>query len=330
MATSLVRHALCSVRDVKLRLDETMGTTKDELLISLINSISTHAQDRTGREFEIKARTKLFDGPIGTLALPAYPVDSAETFEVFADRERAFAAATELTLNTNFTVDYPEGIIHYLGTNIFDAGFGGTRLFTPQMRGQGLGYGPQSIKVNWTGGIITPTPAAPALPSVADDGAGVLTGIFRWRIAKYTTATGIETAATASVTLELAAKKALLGFANPGVGAETRIYRTGASENESFYLATVAGTSGGAQTYSDNNLDAVLDTTISAPEAGPLVVPEGLRGAAASQVAHWYKNRNDDARVQQSQSMGGSIIFTRDGKPLLPFVTSAICEYARI
>ena len=330
MAIVLVPQALCSVEDVKQQLgDAEMSSANDVIIAMLINGFALGAEGYCNRPFEIKSRTDYFDttlaggpgGPSRMLQLPAYPLTTA-TVAVYDDPAQLFGADSLLEEGVDYVVDRVAGMVTKTGALVYEAGallsLGNAR---PYFAG-----GPHSVKVVSTGGLVVPRPAGPAVPTTVASGTG-LSGQYR-HVVTTVDANGVESCASvASVALTLVDQGAAVTFANPGVGASTRIYRTNETgiDAKFYYSGQVAGDAGGAQTYTDTVADDALDLDRQPPAAGPLTVDDGLRTAAMMQVIDWFNRRKRPGEAQVVATGQGNVVYAhRDKNPYLPMVQSIL------
>lgn len=158
MAQSLVPQALCNVSDVKRVIVQnpsaTLSDAVDGFLIDLINLFSTSVEKSQwlNRELVKKERTEYFDGGGAYIQVAAPPFgldsnnDDRPQVRVWDGGEsRSFVdlggtGETELDLYTDFAPNINTGLITYRGS-----------LFA---------CGVRSVKVVYTGGLVTPTPDA--------------------------------------------------------------------------------------------------------------------------------------------------------------------------
>lgn len=343
MAVALVDHALCSISDVKLRMPSETSDQSDSLIANLINSFSTFAENRCQRKFLVTSRTEYFGGygssgtPLTEIQLPAYPIDTSATIYVYEDTNRTFAASSLLTENTNYVVDYASGVVRRMplqqlvpyGDPYGVYWLGNTRTYPRgAMNDCYWAYGDRTVKIIWTGGLVTKRTAAPATGSAASNGSGALDGSFRYAHATIDS-NGYESVASVEVPISVADKTIRYSFSAPGAGNTTRIYRSETNENILYHVADVAGT---ATFYDDNIADGSLNRSIVPYGAGPRVVPEDLREACATQVMDWFQRRDMPGIVRVSQQAGGvsggaATFLTRDKVPLLPYVAQVLDTY---
>lgn len=343
MSVSLVGHALCSISDVKLRMPAEQSDQTDALIARLINSFSTQAEQYTGRQFEIKSRTIFPDGmtnggqPAADIILPAFPIDPDTPPDVRVDAERAFGSATVLTEDTDYVVDYANGIVRRICPNLLaenqpSYAYFGAILDRP--RGMAADnpwdFGRKNIKIVWTGGITVPRPAAPATPSLAEDGSGSahLKGTFRYCYSVINNTTGYESVASVEVPITINNKKIIVTFTNPGAGHAVRLYRSQEGYSAMYHLADVPG--GATTTYLDDIADGSLDQSRNPESPGPVVVPDDLREAAMMQVTDWLGRAQDPGIIRVSQSGGGMPGGTatfRDKQAFIPYVRMVLDSY---
>lgn len=340
MAVSLVGHALCSISDVKLRLPSEQSDQTDALLARLINSFSTQAEQYTSRQFEIKSRTITPDGLTGggqqlsDLLLPAYPILEDPAPQVWEDELRTFGATSLLTENSDYVVVYENGIIRRIANTIlaehqpsfsyFGSGLDRPRGFAADASWD---YGRKTIKITWTGGIVTPRTAAPATPSVATNGAGSLNGSYRYAYSVIDS-DGNESVVSTEIAATASNNTLRLTYTDPGAGSTVRIYRTQEGYSVLYHLTDIAG--GAGTTYDDNVSDGSLDTGVVPYGSGPRVVPDDLLEACAMQVVDWAGRSQEPGIVRISQSgsgvMGGTATF-RDRGTFIPYVQMVLDSY---
>lgn len=340
MAVSLVGHALCSISDVKLRLPQEQSDQTDALIARLINSFSTQAENYTSRKFEITSRTITPDGltgggqQISDLVLPAYPIATSPAPQVWEDSERSFGATTLLTENTDYVVDYTNGVIRRISSTILAEHGSSFQYFGARLdRPRGFAteslwdFGRQTIKVTWTGGVVTPRTAAPATPSVAANGAGDLDGSYRYGYSVIDS-DGNESVVSTEVAVTASSNTMRVTYTDPGAGSTVRLYRSQEGYSTLYHLTDVAGGSG--TTYDDNIADGSLDTAVVPYGAGPRVVPDDLLEACAMQVTDWLGRSQEPGIVRISQSgagaMGGTATF-RDRGTFIPYVQMVLDSY---
>lgn len=339
MSVSLVGHALCSIADVKLRMPSEQSDQSDGLIALLINSFSTQAEQYTGRQFEIKERTIYPDGITNggqltsDIVLPAFPIDEDSPPEVYADSERTFAASSQMTEDTDYVVDYANGVIRRISPTILaenqpSYAYFGSMLDRPRgmSADQWWDFGRKNIKIVWTGGIVTPRPAAPTTPTLTEDVAtsANLSGTFRYCYSTINNTTGYESAASVSVPITVDDKKVVVTFANPGAGYTVRLYRSQEGYSTMYHLVDVAG--GATTTYLDDIADGSLNQSLQPKGAGPVVVPDDLREVAMQQVVDWVGRASEPGLVRVSQTGSGSATF-RDRNALLPYVKMVLDSY---
>lgn len=102
--------------------------------------------------------------------------------------------------------------------------------------------------------------ASPSSPTVADNGAGVLNGAYKWKVTFiYDSVTARESSASSEVSGTFSSRQVRVtiptGAAGSGVTGR-RIYRTKAGGTQYFLLTTIANNT--ATTYDDNTADASL------------------------------------------------------------------------
>lgn len=340
-SVSLVGHALCSIADVKLRLPQDQSDQADALIAVLINSFSTYAENYTQRKFQYTARTSYFDGvnesgsAIAEIQLPAFPIASSPALQIWQDSSRAFASDALLTENTDYVINSDTGTVRKISPTIFadmqpSYSYYGARLERP--RGMGtdcwFAFGHKTIKVTWTGGIVTARAASPTTPTLAEGASGVLSGTYRYGYSTIN-ASGEETALSVEAPITVTDKRVTVTFVNPGAGYTVRLYRSQEGYSTLYHLADVAG--GATTTYSDNIADGSLDQGVAPYGAGPLSVPDDLREAAMMQVTDWFGRRNEPGVSRVSSSGGnafpGGSASYQDKMPILPFVGMVLDTY---
>lgn len=336
---ALVSGAPCSIADVKGHLDPGKSNADDATIELMINAFAASFERITERRLALTARTEYFDasgaglagGPTALLRLPAYPISESPAPVIYDDPARAFAASTLLTENADYVVDYRNGLIRKISASWFELGFSSPNRVGPgtvysHMTPDSFRPGRLSIKVTWTGGLVTPRPAGPAAPSVAANGAGNVNGTVRYRIATITS--GVETVASTSTAFVANNNIARLTFAAPGASSTTRIYRMKSGQSIYYRVADVAGT---ATQYDDNIADGSLDTATLAKEEGPISAPDDLREACVMQTTLWFQRRSDPGRISISGTGQGQVVYARaDRGALLPFVQSVFDSYTQI
>lgn len=186
MALTLVSHALCGLEDARQHYAADTSSQHDDYLTQAINAFSTAAEEMCGRHFEITERTEYFDagipggpkGPTAQIALSAFPISLTATLTIYDDNRRQFASSSLLTVNTDYVVNYDLGTITRISTRYFDAGFDltgggwGRGRFQAELDPPHFTPGVQSIKVTYTGGLVTPQlndDGTPVGPSVVPD-----------------------------------------------------------------------------------------------------------------------------------------------------------------
>lgn len=343
MAVALVDHALCSLSDIKLRMPSETSDQSDSLISNLINSFSTFAENRCGRKFLSTSRTEYFGGfgasgtPLTEIQLQAYPVDTSVSVTVYEDPQRAFGAETLLTENTNYIIDYVAGVVRRIPlaqlVPFYDPALPynwglGRNYPRGSMNDVYWAYGDRTVKITWTGGLVTKRSSAPATGSAASNGTGVLDGSFRYCHAVIDS-NSYESVASVEVPLTVTDKTVRYSFAAPGASYTVRIYRSESNDNILYHVADVAGT---ATYYDDNIADGSLNKSITPFSAGPRVVPDDLREACATQVVDWFVRRDMPGIVRVSSqaagvSGGAATYLTRDKVPLLPYVAQVLDSY---
>lgn len=133
--------ALCNLTDLRVALEGDIkagDTTSDALLVSIVRGVSAHFEKYLGRDLQWMARTKTFNARPGAqvISLPAYPIDTAETFELRADYNRAFGDGT-IVAPTTYNVEAEIGLVRLDRVSV-QAGYG-------------------VLRVTWTGGLASNT-----------------------------------------------------------------------------------------------------------------------------------------------------------------------------
>jgi hypothetical protein len=347
MAVSLLAQALCSLDDVKLHLASYNSGANDDLLARLINSFTAASEKHCHRSWLYGQRTEYFDsgfpgstgGVTSRLFVTAPPIASSPAITVNDDPQgHTFASITQLVQNTDYVVNYNNGMIEKMTPLWYDVGFTQSprrSTFRRELRIYGFQPGIQSIQVVYTGGLVTPRSDAPALPTLSTSGSG-LTGAYLYRISTITGSDpNTETVATVPGNITLTNQGGHLVFANPGTGFSTNIYRSkdqGASGTVNpicYFVASVAGDSGGNQSYTDTTLDTSLTTAITAPNEGPITVPDELREACATQVVDWFMRRDKPGEIGMTQTGQGGVTFIRKQGPYLQIVDEILKQYRR-
>ena len=91
---------LVSTEDVKLFLGLKTEDEHDDLIELIIEQVSARIETYLNRELKAEERTKYFDAGKNSYSLPAYPVDTGETFTVNHDD-------VELTIDEDYDAVVP-------------------------------------------------------------------------------------------------------------------------------------------------------------------------------------------------------------------------------
>ena len=101
---------LVSTEDAKLFLGLKTEDEHDDLIELIIEQVSARIETYLNRELKAEERTKYFDAGKDSYSLPAYPVDTGETFTVNHDD-------VELTIDEDYYLHDEIGVVEFpLGT----------------------------------------------------------------------------------------------------------------------------------------------------------------------------------------------------------------------
>lgn len=130
---------LCTLQGVKLLIEiDADNTDTDQVLNSLIRSVSRRAENYMNRAVKTEALTEYFNIRPGDymFSLKGFPVSSTPAIEVYHDIDSAFGTGTDLDSDA-YTVDTEAGLLYVEG-GYLTSGF-------------------RALKVVYTGGMATNT-----------------------------------------------------------------------------------------------------------------------------------------------------------------------------
>ena len=105
---------LVSTEDAKLFLGLKTEDEHDDLIELIIEQVSARIETYLNRELKAEERTKYFDAGKNSYSLPAYPVDTGETFTVNHDD-------VELTIDEDYYLHDEIGVVEFpLGTGEYN------------------------------------------------------------------------------------------------------------------------------------------------------------------------------------------------------------------